>query len=277
MKDYSMQHKLNFSTFLVESDRLRFIDDVTDETINKIKNECSDIINLYNTHSKFLYRGESIARKYGPKSIYAASIRTDRKPVEMDEEYHNEINDSLQRLGLTAHRGNSIFCTRNVSDARTWGRTCVIFPKNGFKYTWFANFDDSDSYVYDGLNRIMKLVETVFHLFIELTASTSDPTEAKQLVRSSSNKAFKRLFSDFGIDDNGKILSPERFREYALDTLLSDFEPSSKQIEKFFSQRDELLIAGHGYYGVVIDGTNEPTSFKLITSDEEHPISKILK
>lgn len=282
MKDYSMQHKLNFSTFLVESKRLRFFDGPSDDVIEKIKTECSDIIELYKSRSKFIYRGEQVANKYGPNSIFIASIRDDRKPVEMDEKYHEEINSSMQRLALTAHRGNSIFCTTSTDDARSWGRVCVIFPKNGFKYTWFQNHN-TEGYVFDDLNRGMRGVEQCYAAFQQVVVdSHNDATEAKEIVKrrnfgAAINHKFKDLFSMFGIDeDSRKLNSPETFREYLIDNMIIELEPFNKHLDRFLTRGGELLITGQEYYGVVLSILNAQTFSKLI-NDDSCPISKILK
>jgi hypothetical protein len=46
----------------------------------------------------------------------------------------------VKEAGFTTLRGNSLFCNSSLNKADNWGKPYVIFPLNGFSYTYSAKF-----------------------------------------------------------------------------------------------------------------------------------------
>jgi len=96
-----------------------------DKFWKEIEVNCSDIISLYKTHNRLLYRG---MKRDGGIYFTKEQIRNDRK--------------SLNTHNLKALRSNSLFVTGDSDLAQYYGQPFIIFPKNGFNYTWFKNARD---------------------------------------------------------------------------------------------------------------------------------------
>jgi hypothetical protein len=74
----------------------------------------------------------------------------------------------LKEAGFEALRSNSLFCTGDIRRAEDYGEPYVIFPKNGFKFTWswknvdyfsrddaYYNRMNADEFIrYEGLSNI---------------------------------------------------------------------------------------------------------------------------
>jgi hypothetical protein len=119
------------------------------ELAMKIKTECSDAYTAMENISQILYRGmllgNSIARFFKLKpslNIFLGKPREDRKPVDVKLETQEKYDAYLRDAGMTALRSNSIFCTTSQSDAKQYGELYMIFPKNGFEFTWSPDVKD---------------------------------------------------------------------------------------------------------------------------------------
>jgi hypothetical protein len=112
---------------------------------NLIKRDCTKFVEAYRRSGKFLYRGV-VAAAGMDLSAFSANIRQDRKPVDMPAGLHSFINSAMIKAGITAHRGNSIFCTTDVDTADNWGYLFAIFVKDGWSGTVFDAVRDDYSY-----------------------------------------------------------------------------------------------------------------------------------
>lgn len=99
---------------------------------------CSEALREMRYAERVLYRGQKIFKG----NEYKGYSRNDRKSKDTDYETNVKINQILAQFGFTALRNNSIFCTSNIADARSYGMIYYIFPIDGFKFTWSRRYDD---------------------------------------------------------------------------------------------------------------------------------------
>ena len=87
--------------------------------------------------------------------MYKGVSQFERRPKDTDLTIHRNVVDAMINLGFTAHRGNSIFVTSNKHMARAFssvvlgGQVYIIFPIDGFDYSWSPQVDDFYSDVID--------------------------------------------------------------------------------------------------------------------------------
>ena len=103
-----------------------------------LKAQCSEILAAYKEAGNPIYRGIRGARD----QVVITQIRQDRKPVEMQGDWHETLHQGFIAAGLKATRKNAIFCTSNYRIASDWGDVYAIFPKNGWTVTVFKEFKD---------------------------------------------------------------------------------------------------------------------------------------
>lgn len=116
-----------------------------DDLIQRIDNECSDMLAAYKKSKMVLFRGMNSSR-----DIVETKIRPDRKPVEMSIDNHEALHNAFLEIGLKATRKNSIFCTTSAETASVWGdNTYIIFVKDGWTATIFSQF--KKDYAFDRL------------------------------------------------------------------------------------------------------------------------------
>lgn len=110
-----------------------------------ILTRCSDIVNFYRTIPRspgdFFMRGTSAHIKnpgfFGAVDYYRSRSNPDRSPKDVSLNVHNKIVEWMVDMKFAAHRGNSIFVTSDSKEAHEmYGRLFIIFPVNGFSYTW---------------------------------------------------------------------------------------------------------------------------------------------
>lgn len=105
-----------------------------------IKQNCSTMLAAYLAVGRPIYRGI----RGSSRDVIATQIRPNRKPVQMNPEYHKALAQAFTKLGLKANRTNSIFCTADKRTASDWGDPYLVFLKDGWEGTVFDGvaYDD---------------------------------------------------------------------------------------------------------------------------------------
>ena len=119
-----------------------------------IERNCSEFIAQAQASRKFLYRGET--RDLGEYSM--GHSRENRRPRDTDIKVQQVVDQLLSRQGFKALRGNSIFTISDIKQAYGYDLVYVIFPLNGFDYTWSHKFADWEIKEYElyGKNPILQ-------------------------------------------------------------------------------------------------------------------------
>lgn len=109
-----------------------------DKVIQFIQKNCSQILKVYeHSNSNFLYSG-----KYSNSEVFFGKTINNRKPLGTDPRINSKLNQVLRQTGFKARRDNSIFATSMETTASEYGNTYVIFPINGFDYSWCSMAED---------------------------------------------------------------------------------------------------------------------------------------
>lgn len=127
-----------------------------------ISKRCRQIVSLYKTHlegpNNFFYHG---TRKHGTAPVYRARSVSNRGPKDTSVEVHDKLVELMSGLGLTAHRGNSLFMSSDFNNVHEeYGRPFIVFPVDGFKYTWSPRVKD----VFAEMERTYQLNQTIANL-----------------------------------------------------------------------------------------------------------------
>ena len=110
------------------------------EIFSYIEKNCSESVAATKKSKKLLYRGFGLGN--GNKKIFVGYPRAKRKPKDSSPTSQVNFDKLLSLNGFTALRSNSLFCTTNESFATSFGNTFVVFPKDGFDFTWSPKFRD---------------------------------------------------------------------------------------------------------------------------------------
>lgn len=102
-----------------------------------IKEECTQICNIYSIEKKFLYSG----KKNNEDFIILNEI-SNRKPKDTNENVQNLFDEIFTELGFIAKRSNSLFTTGNIAEAKKYGSVYVVFPYDNFHFTWSKKIRD---------------------------------------------------------------------------------------------------------------------------------------
>lgn len=107
------------------------------EIMMQIEAIASQAIEAYRQTNEFLYRGI-----HTPKEFILGNPPSNRMPLATPKDIQILVDDKLRAEGFVALRSNSIFGTSRQYQARTYGPTFIIFPYNGFKFTWSPKIKD---------------------------------------------------------------------------------------------------------------------------------------
>lgn len=106
--------------------------------VKGLEKKCSDAISDMRKAEKFLYRG---TRQF--KDAYISRPHTARSTMSSYSEMQELYDQKISEVGFKALRSNSIFTTSNLRFAKNFGtHIYLIFPVNGFSFTWSETEDD---------------------------------------------------------------------------------------------------------------------------------------
>lgn len=164
--------------------------------IKLIETDCSDILAAYRMTGETFFRGI----KDAPTNANAidVKIRPDRKPVEMDEAWHNTLNQAFLKCGLKATRTNSIFCTTRGHLAANWGRAMIPFPRNGWNMTVFEKI--SDDYVYKTLKNLQTDSANMAEKDIPKWLSNEIKKLGAENINGADHQAVAKVIEDYSAD-----------------------------------------------------------------------------
>lgn len=109
----------------------------TEKIFKLIRRDCSDYLQISRSSHSMLYRGIDI----GIPAFRSQSLAK-RQPVDTSKFTQAEIDRDLANSGFKALRGNSIFVTSDYNVANAYGNTYIIFPVNGFEFTYSKKIQD---------------------------------------------------------------------------------------------------------------------------------------
>lgn len=119
------------------------INSTVEELWPTIERECSEALAAMRYFpGDLMYRGINGSRP----SIFHDTIRTDREPRDIPMALHQVIDQWMADHGFQARRSNSLFVSSDRMEASMYGTVYLVFPKNGFNFTWF--YKTSDLYRY---------------------------------------------------------------------------------------------------------------------------------
>jgi transcription antitermination factor NusG len=104
------------------------------QTIGK---ECSTICDQYSSLDTYLYRGTKSSSDAFKGKPFDERRAKDSNPI-----LSNALNQAFADAGIEARRDNSIFTSSSISQAGIYGSTYVIFPVNGFSFSYSKSIKD---------------------------------------------------------------------------------------------------------------------------------------
>lgn len=178
--------------------------------------ECSDIIKEYKKTSKVLYHGMGeMGLNRISKSFGFVIPRENRMPKNSSEEFQKAIDFYLVENKFKALRSNSYFTTSGIENTRLYGKTFVVFPSNGYNFTWFKNVDDLYSFDDEYLMNVQDYYETK----IDDTMSPNQKEEIKKKIN-------KKVISD----------------------IMAKAQPSKMNLNLAIDSGHEIMFTGKFYY-----------------------------
>jgi len=181
--------------------------------IDQIKTNCSDILSVYlHNNGNVLYRGMSSSN-----DIELKTVRTKRNPMDTPKSIQDLYDKVLIEKGFKAVRGNSAFCSGDYGQTQSYGSNNIIFPFNGFNFTYFANHAD----LYFSTNYL-------------LVKHGCDEIEMKADRKSVSRKSINWIKNN-------------------IDTIMDYVNPNNDSIKDAINSKHEVMISDCKYYAVKVE------------------------
>jgi len=106
-----------------------------------LRKNCKLSVATFKKIGKYLYRG---SRDHGV--AYMGRSTNKRRASDTPDFVQDNLNQLFLKAGYKAVRGNSIFTSGNENVAADYGDVYIIFPVDGFNFTWSSKIADLFSY-----------------------------------------------------------------------------------------------------------------------------------
>ena len=218
-----------------------------DTLVNKIKTECSDVLSVLKSTNKVLYRGIK-----GKGEAFVGRPRTDREPRDSSKINQVYYNAWLKRKGIEARRDNSLFVTSHRAFAWSFAEgnranVYVIFPKNGFKYSWSTRHDDIVIDAADIINEVLldQIGDKVFKKYGEDSKEVLETLRGTEHLLTAGQMSSAKIFIEYlnRLDiPEFKKLTVENF--YSDDSFEDYYNVINTELDRGIYSGHEICIAG---------------------------------
>ena len=109
-----------------------------------LKKNCKDVLQVYKKlidtgqDMTFMYRGIT---KTSADALYGKPFEA-RKPKDSNAILHKILLDKMTEMGIKANRQNTTFMTGRYSQADGYGTVYIMFPVDGFDFSWSTKIGD---------------------------------------------------------------------------------------------------------------------------------------
>jgi hypothetical protein len=216
----------------------------------KIEAQCSDAIAVYRQVNKVLLRGSSTSNG----NVFIGRSWETRKPRDSSKQAQKIFDEILSADGIEALRRNSIFTTGSIDQASVYGEIFIIFPRDGFKFSWCTKKAGRDITL--DLYTMIDAKATA-----ALDADVARHLKSKQVNFGSANRLVSRGF-DALIAELKRIKYPN-VAEVTLDKLIKidaikkRYSPTDQDFPAALKSNHEVLIRGE-YYAVALGEYGKP-------------------
>lgn len=217
-----------------------------------IAKRCTEIIKIYLDTNRFLYRGVE-----DMPPAFRGMSRENRWPKDSDHRISLMFDQLLAANGMVALRGNSIFTTSYKQGARSFGPTYIIFPFDGFNFTYTNQKDDL---VLGDLTSLMDMdVFWHFQKKFQQCRANMDPAKADTISEryawidwqtksiDDAINTLKRMCVD---DPEVEALTPEQL--ISPETIKKRYNPRNTNLAYAMEEELEIYISGQ-YYALLDD------------------------
>lgn len=198
--------------------------------------DCSESIVAMQEAKKFLYRGLNLAEEY---DVFKGRSRKNREAKDTSNKMQKAMDDLYMKAGFKALRSNSIFCSSEYNTAESYGDVYIIFPVNGFSFTWSPK-------IYDFYNDMMKAdIEDPSQLNISKKQAEKFSSACVDLISDIENNDW-RLKGSAPLDASSKIIRILDHIEgtyYFTEKEKAEIEKSFVKIMELHKSIDEKIVS----------------------------------
>ena len=237
-----------------------------DNLFKALAKHCKEIIKVYKElnrnnfdRERFLFRGI----KSSDDAVYGKPFEA-RKPKDSNRDLHDLVNGTINNLGFEANRENAMFVSGDRGQASNYGSLYIMFPMDGFKFTWSKTVKDL---VLDSSKKLEMMDKEVVRQLRELIkkakAESEDPSNFPIY------DADEIFYNGYQYDRDYDLISSAIDRgllpdeaQGLLDNVLTDtsiqkhFEFTNQNIYDAILSEKEIYIKGN-YYAVRLEHSKE--------------------
>lgn len=229
---------------------LHFLNEETtnsEEIIKILKKDCSEFLKLTNINNP-LYRGLKFNMFFEK-----IKLNKNRKPVDMEQNISDILDDGFNSIFKVKARSQSIFCSGLDSNASKYGILYYIFPIKKFNYIWSPIIED----LYKDCWRHWLLKDDISKIFIIYL-------KYKNIDYVDTNKDF--IFNYYNLPKNDQSIETIKsifnsIKDKEMKSLRDNYiEKTYIKNEKFLAaiqSKNEIMINCNYYYALIKNNETE--------------------
>lgn len=244
-----------------------------DKVWRMLKTECSEFLEVLKSPPGLMLlrgmRGQNSA-------VFQGRGWANRRSKDSTPRVSMVFNYCLEKLGFAARRDNSTFVTTNKNLAKEFGQIYLIFPKNGFKFTYTAQddlvLDSSHMAACVDVDKIKKTVEWLGKL-------REDPQTPLQADFAQAAGPKYENLTVYSFMDNIMSFTPDETEQFVKETGVNmdwrefvnlskfqdTYQPKQKDLSAALRSGTEIYILGE--YIALDAGKFEKAIRNLIETD----------
>ncbi len=208
-----------------------------------LKKNCKDVLRVYKKlidtgqDMTFMYRGIT---KTSADAVYGKPFEA-RKPKDSNATLHKILLDKMTEMGIKANRQNTTFMTGRYSQADGYGTVYIMFPVDGFDFSWSTKIGDLilDNDKFSSIVQSSSLAD-----FKDFLLDEKRKDEESGANKMPPKYVISELFKDrgkFSYDYDYMKQNENMFSKEIMDRLENIVTPSD--IQGYFDFKDDNLFA----------------------------------
>jgi hypothetical protein len=214
--------------------------------VQTIQKECSQALTAYKATGKVLFRGLKKNKSNTP--AYVGRSWNERRTLNSSDEGQQMFDYALQKMGISALRGNSIFTTSDSNQAEQYGFLYIIIPKDGFQFSWTLN--DPDMVIDDPMvlykNDMIDKIDKAIDKYAEKNPKYSDASSFEwiDILQYEGYEKAMQYLKDIKFPGVQKI-TIDKLIDY--QHIKDEIRPTNKDFKAAIESGHEVLINGEYY------------------------------
>jgi hypothetical protein len=232
-QEYEAQLKKNVNPLEhnIQQMKMEHVDPKLIRALAFIDKNCQQFLKEMKKSKKLMFHG--FKSDLNPNEIFIGKPRFDREPSDTEKNHQDFLDKALTSNGFKALRSNSIFCSSSVNQTEDYGEVYIIFPLDGFSFTWSTIHSDwviKEHDLFFGNYRILS--GGLNDISVNLESKLKDILKEKNALKKNNKYSILQNNTDFGIIKKFVTQLIDKFDDFEYENEDFTFDELLKFLQK---------------------------------------------